>query len=50
VPVPDRSDPDQSERQQLAVLSVEHMDGLRIDRLGLRLLGDGGAQAGGGTP
>jgi CBS domain containing-hemolysin-like protein len=38
VPVPDRSDPDQPERQQLAVLTVEHMDGLRIDRLSLRLL------------
>ena len=36
VPVPDRSDPDQPERQQLAVLTVEHMDGLRIDRLTLR--------------
>ena len=36
VPVPDRSDPDQPERQQLAVLTVEHMDGLRIDRLSLR--------------
>ena len=38
VPVPDRSDPDQPERQKLAVLTVEHMDGLRIDRLTLRLL------------
>jgi CBS domain containing-hemolysin-like protein len=41
VPVPDRSDQDQPERQRLAVLTVEHMDGLRIDRLSLRLL-DGG--------
>jgi hypothetical protein len=43
--VPDRSDPDQPERQRLALLTVEHMDGLRIDRLSLRLLagedGDG---------
>jgi CBS domain containing-hemolysin-like protein len=39
VPVPDRSDPDQPERQRLAVLTVEHMDGLRIDRLTLRVLG-----------
>jgi len=38
VQVPDRSDPDQPERQRLAVLTVEHMDGLRIDRLSLRLL------------
>ncbi|MGA8246166.1 MAG: hemolysin family protein [Nocardioides sp.] len=44
VPVPDRSDPDQPERQRLAVLTVEHMDGLRIDRLSLRLL-DGGGDA-----
>jgi CBS domain containing-hemolysin-like protein len=49
VPVPDRSDPDQPERQQLAVLTVEHMDGLRIDRLSLRLLDgmDGSADGGG---
>src|SRR3954463_11802408 len=38
VPVPDRSDPDQPERQQLAVLTVEHMDGLRIDRISIRVL------------
>jgi CBS domain containing-hemolysin-like protein len=37
VPVPDRSDPD-APREQLAVLTVEHMDGLRVDRLSLRLL------------
>ncbi len=37
VPVPDRSDPDEP-RERLAVLSVEHMDGLRVDRLTLRLL------------
>lgn len=37
VPVPDRSDPEES-REQLAVLQVIHMDGLRIDRVGLRLL------------
>jgi CBS domain containing-hemolysin-like protein len=38
--VPDRSDsPDGPERRhQLAVLTVTHMDGLRIDRLALRLL------------
>jgi len=49
VPVPDRSDPDQPERQQLAVLTVEHMEGLRIDRLSLRLLDgiDGSADGGG---
>jgi CBS domain containing-hemolysin-like protein len=38
VPVPDRSDPDQPERQRLAVLTVEHMDGRRIDRVALRVL------------
>jgi CBS domain containing-hemolysin-like protein len=38
VPVPDRSDPDDP-RQQLASLTVLHMDGLRIDRLALRVLG-----------
>ena len=35
--VPDRSDHD-AQREQLAVLTVERMDGLRIDRLRLRLL------------
>ena len=38
VAVPDRSDPDQPERQHLAVLTVEHMDGRRIDRVSLWLL------------
>ena len=38
VPVPVRSDPEER-REQLAVLTVLHMDGLRIDRVGLRLLG-----------
>lgn len=38
VPVPDRSDPDHPDRQRLAVLTVEHMDGLRVDRVGIRLL------------
>ena len=37
VPVPDHSDPEEP-REQLAVLTVERMDGLRIDRVGLRLL------------
>jgi CBS domain containing-hemolysin-like protein len=36
VPVPDRSDPEEP-RQQLASLTVLHMDGLRIDRLSLRI-------------
>jgi CBS domain containing-hemolysin-like protein len=36
VPVPDRSDPEEP-RQQLASLTVLHMDGLRIDRLALRI-------------
>jgi hypothetical protein len=35
--VPDRSDPE-NVREQLAVLTVLHMDGLRIDRVALRLL------------
>ena len=39
VAVPDRADPDEP-REQLAVLSVEHMDGLRVDRISLRLLGE----------
>jgi CBS domain containing-hemolysin-like protein len=43
VRVPDRSDPDEP-REQLAVLTVERMDGLRIDRLTLRLL-DGAGEA-----
>jgi CBS domain containing-hemolysin-like protein len=38
VPVPDRSDPEDP-RQRLASLTVLHMDGLRIDRLALRVLG-----------
>ncbi|MEP9365168.1 hemolysin family protein [Nocardioides sp. CN2-186] len=37
VQVPDRSDPDEP-REQLAILTVDRMDGLRIDRLTLRLL------------
>jgi CBS domain containing-hemolysin-like protein len=38
VPVPE-IDPDEDEpRQRLATLTVEHMDGLRVDRLTLRLL------------
>ncbi|WP_372727109.1 hemolysin family protein [Nocardioides sp.] len=46
VPVPDTSDPDEP-RELLAVLTVERMDGLRIDRVGLRLLdGDPDASAG----
>ncbi|MDF9715290.1 HlyC/CorC family transporter [Nocardioides sp. ChNu-153] len=38
VPVPVRDDPDGEERQQLAVLTVDHMDGLRVDRVSLLLL------------
>ena len=38
VEVPDLSDPEQP-RRRLAVLAVEHMDGLRVDRLALRLHG-----------
>lgn len=37
IAVPDHSDPDHP-GQQLVVLTVEHMDGLRIDRLSMRLL------------
>jgi CBS domain containing-hemolysin-like protein len=44
VPVPDRTEPDQPERQRLAVLTVDHMDGLRIDRISLRVH-DGGTQS-----
>jgi CBS domain containing-hemolysin-like protein len=39
VPVPDRHDTDLPDRQRLAVLTVDHMDGLRIDRLTLRVVG-----------
>ena len=40
--VPDPSDPE-GEREQLVLLTVEHMDGLRIDRLRMRVVpGDGG--------
>ena len=38
VPVPDHSDPDGPTREHLAVLTVERMDGRRIDRVLLRLL------------
>lgn len=38
VAVPDRSDPEVN-RERLAVLTVEHMDGLRVDRLSMRVLG-----------
>ena len=41
VSVPDHSDPEEP-RQRLAVLTVEHMDGLRVDRVSLTVL-DGGA-------
>jgi CBS domain containing-hemolysin-like protein len=37
VPVPVRSDSEEP-REQLAVLTVIHMDGLRVDRVSLRLL------------
>jgi CBS domain containing-hemolysin-like protein len=40
VPVPDHRDPDEA-RERLAVLTVEHMDGLRVDRVALTVL-DGG--------
>lgn len=39
VPVPDRTDPDEP-RERLVTLTVERMDGLRIDRLELRLAGE----------
>jgi hypothetical protein len=42
--VADRSDPDQPERQKFAGLTVDHMDGLRIDRISLRVY-DGGEEA-----
>jgi CBS domain containing-hemolysin-like protein len=38
VAVPDRSDPDEP-RERLVTLTVERMEGLRIDRLDLRLVG-----------
>jgi CBS domain containing-hemolysin-like protein len=39
VTVPDRSDPD-NVVERLATLAVEHMDGLRVDRVALRVLDD----------
>ncbi|HEX6151678.1 hemolysin family protein [Nocardioides sp.] len=49
VPVPDRSDPEEP-RQQLASLTVLHMDGLRVDRVALRLhRGKAGAETGEGA-
>jgi CBS domain containing-hemolysin-like protein len=45
VPVPDRSEQDES-REKLAILTVERMDGLRIDRVGLRLLDGSGDETG----
>jgi CBS domain containing-hemolysin-like protein len=38
VAVPDRSDPDEI-GERPAILTVEHMDGLRVDRVALRVLG-----------
>jgi CBS domain containing-hemolysin-like protein len=38
IAVPDRSDPDET-RERLVTLTVERMDGLRIDRLDLRVVG-----------
>jgi CBS domain containing-hemolysin-like protein len=46
VSVPDRSDPDEP-GERLAVLGVERMDGLRIDRISLRVL-EGEPPAGAG--
>lgn len=45
IPVPDLSDPDDPQ-ERLAVLTVEQMDGLRVDRVSLRLL-DGTSSQGG---
>ncbi|WP_028660818.1 hemolysin family protein [Nocardioides insulae] len=38
VAVPDRSDPEEP-RERLVTLTVDHMDGRRVDRISLRLLG-----------
>ncbi|WP_139983524.1 hemolysin family protein [Nocardioides litoris] len=38
VEVPDRADPE-APRRRLAVLTVDHMDGLRVDRISLRVHG-----------
>ena len=46
VAVPDQSDPDDP-RERLVTLTVEHMDGLRVDRVSLRVLeGDDASPAG----
>jgi CBS domain containing-hemolysin-like protein len=42
VVVPDRTDPDEP-AERLAFLTVEHMDGLRVDRLALRVPTNGSA-------
>jgi CBS domain containing-hemolysin-like protein len=36
VVVPDRSDPEET-RERMVTITVEHMDGLRVDRVGLRI-------------
>ena len=45
VPVPDGSD-DEESRERLVTLTVEHMDGLRIDRVALNVLDGPGRQTG----
>jgi CBS domain containing-hemolysin-like protein len=48
VPVPDHGD-HETQRQRLAVLTVEHMDGLRVDRVSLRVhSAESGQSAGSG--
>ena len=45
IAVPDRSDPDEM-RERLVTLTVERMDGLRIDRIDLRVVGQPSATDG----
>ena len=45
MPVPDRTDPNEL-RERLVTLTVERMDGLRIDRLDLRVVAGETDQAG----
>jgi CBS domain containing-hemolysin-like protein len=48
LPVPDRTDP-HAPRERLVTLTVQRMDGLRIDRLDLRVVAGGESGTGSGT-
>ncbi|CAA9371482.1 MAG: UPF0053 protein Rv1842c/MT1890 [uncultured Nocardioides sp.] len=48
IAVPDRTDPDET-RERLVMLTVERMDGLRIDRIDLRVVGQRATATAGGS-